>query len=78
MKLRFSIRDLLWLTALASVLMAWFIDRLSYKDAVEERRAIRRDYAWLEAQYANLKMKLEPPPVDGRTPPPVPPISSSP
>jgi hypothetical protein len=27
MKLRFSIRDLLWLTALCAVLVAWWIDR---------------------------------------------------
>jgi hypothetical protein len=26
MKLRFSIRDLLWLTALAAVLVAWWVD----------------------------------------------------
>jgi hypothetical protein len=77
MKFRFSIRDLLWLTALASVLVAWFIDRWSHKDAVEERRAIRREYAWLEAQYTNLKMESEPPPVDSRTPPPLPPLPNS-
>lgn len=29
MKLRFSIRDLLWLTALCAVLVAWWIDRTS-------------------------------------------------
>jgi hypothetical protein len=27
MKLRFSVRDLLWLTALVAVLVAWWIDR---------------------------------------------------
>jgi hypothetical protein len=35
MKLRqFSIRDLLWLTALCAVLMAWWIDR---NDVAEQR-----------------------------------------
>jgi hypothetical protein len=36
MKLRFSIRDLLWLTALSAVLVAWWIDRTRLAKLLEK------------------------------------------
>jgi hypothetical protein len=36
MKLRFSIRDLLWLTLLCGVLAAWWMDRRGYGDPAIE------------------------------------------
>ena len=44
MRLRFTIRDLLWLTALVAVLVAWWI----------ENADIKREHAMLEQQKAEL------------------------
>jgi hypothetical protein len=43
MKLRFSIRDLLWLTLLCAVLVAWWIEH-------EDRAAIKKTIQNLRAQ----------------------------
>jgi hypothetical protein len=43
MKLRFSIRDLLWLTALCAVLVAWWMESRRYTELVEHHR-IMVDY----------------------------------
>jgi hypothetical protein len=43
MKLRFSIRDLLWLTALCAVLMGWLFDHIAEEKCVKEyRKAYQR------------------------------------
>jgi hypothetical protein len=36
MKLRFSIRDLLWLTLVAGMAMAWWIDRRAMKHELDD------------------------------------------
>jgi hypothetical protein len=38
--MRFTIRDLLWLTLLAAVLVAWRVDRHKTTEQVRELRAI--------------------------------------
>jgi hypothetical protein len=43
MKLRFSIRDLLWLTALCAVVVAWWIDRSNLSarlEALEKSKSV--------------------------------------
>jgi hypothetical protein len=37
MKLRFSIRDLLWLTLVCAVLVAWWIDRSDLSSQIDEQ-----------------------------------------
>jgi hypothetical protein len=34
--MRFSIRDLLWLTLLAAILVAWWIDRKAQSERIDE------------------------------------------
>ena len=37
---RFTIRDVLWLTALAAVLVAWWVDRRDHKVTVDTLRQV--------------------------------------
>jgi hypothetical protein len=48
MKLRFLIRDLLWLTALCAVLVAWSLHALSQSKIIEN----------LKASQSNLRQEL--------------------
>jgi hypothetical protein len=44
MKLRFSIRDLLWLTAVCAVLVAWWLDH----------RALKSDHRYVIKEVPNI------------------------
>jgi hypothetical protein len=44
MRFRFSIRDLLWLTALVAAVVAWMVDRANYAKRTEHIR----DSLWAE------------------------------
>jgi hypothetical protein len=47
-RLRFSIRDLLWLTALCAVVVAWWIEH-SRLTAEVERLKLKPFISWVEA-----------------------------
>jgi hypothetical protein len=46
---RFSIRDVLWLTVLAAVLAAWFVDRRNYLAKLDEARHDLRTLIYRQA-----------------------------
>jgi hypothetical protein len=64
---RFTIRDLLWLTLLAAVLVTWWIDRSRQEDRFQrERQAHQKLAAWVSAgQWGKVggDLFLEPPPL---------------
>jgi len=47
--IRFTIRDMLWLTVLAAVLLAWWIDRRYYSAKLEEVRHDLRTMIYRES-----------------------------
>ena len=49
---RFTIRDILWLTVVAAVGVAWWMDR---RNAAVEMAKLRTDQAQLKSQVADLK-----------------------
>jgi hypothetical protein len=56
MKLHFSIRDLLWLTAVAALAIGWSVDRISIQ---RDRTALVRDKDELEQQYTSFAEMIE-------------------
>ena len=52
MRFRFTIRDLLWLTALVAVLLAWWVDRRS------NQRQFANEYNALRDDFVNLRQLL--------------------
>jgi hypothetical protein len=48
MRLRFSIRDLLWLTALGAVLVAWWVDHQRQAEIIDdyERPVVITEKPW--------------------------------
>ena len=56
MRFRFTIRDLLWLTALVAVLAAWWIENADIK---RERAMLKQQQAELTEQKADLTEKTD-------------------
>jgi hypothetical protein len=61
MRLRFTIRDLLWLTALVAVLVAWWADhrRATESYAELEKSAYVQNLHLTQDAYQAAKVKLE-------------------
>jgi hypothetical protein len=67
MKLRFTIRDLLWLAVLAAVCMTWWMDRAVIRrerehllEMEEETEQARLDYMKKATEYFNMMQKPQP------------------
>ncbi len=59
MKLRFTIRDLLWLTALAAVSVGWWADRQSLqKQSAAEANSLRADFNSLRKDFIEMRSNL--------------------
>ena len=56
MRLRFTIRDLLWLTALIAVLVAWWVENADIK---RERAILKQQQADLTEIKADLTEKID-------------------
>jgi hypothetical protein len=67
MRLRFSIRDLLWLTFVAALLTAWWIDRTRLSNEVERLSHPKSPFDMPDPPYIPPSTSL-PPPMD--SPPP--------
>ena len=51
MRIRFSIRDLLWLTLVVALIVGWWIDRRAIQwQSANEFNALREDYSRLRNQ----------------------------
>ena len=65
MKLQFSLRDVAWLTLVAALICAWWIDHRAGAKAREHNHFLRQEYNLVQHQlrecmdYVN---ELEPPP----------------
>jgi hypothetical protein len=68
MRLRFTIRDLLWLTVLVAVCVAWWLDRRSTASLVTEARVklLQANEFWLEAKAIKAKYSQNDPGVAPR------------
>jgi hypothetical protein len=57
-RLRFSVRDLLWLTALCAVLVAWWLDRRRLAAESDRNAKLAAEYHQKEIQRASLAKAL--------------------
>jgi hypothetical protein len=57
MRLRFTIRDLLWLAVVVALAVGWWVDRSSYKDAVRDRDQARRRANSMELEHKVLQFQ---------------------
>jgi hypothetical protein len=58
MKLRFSIRDLLWLTTMAALITAWWIDRTALSERVSDLATKYSDATKRSSRAENQLMQL--------------------
>ena len=79
MRFRFTIRDLLWLTALIAMGMAWWLDhRAIQRQSANEFNALREDFSRLRGQVIRAQM-AQSTSAKGREPiPEVPPMKVAP
>ena len=59
MHFRFTIRDLLWLTALVALAVGWWLDRQSLKkQSVAESNRLRADFNSLRIDFSEMRANL--------------------
>ena len=55
MRLRFTIRDLLWLTVVGAICAAWWIDRVRHEQTQRDNATLRMNVDMLESQLRRTR-----------------------
>jgi len=55
MRLRFTIRDLLWLTLVVALVLGWSFDMIRHEEMVRENAALHENQTWLLKENDDLR-----------------------